>query len=62
MPAKKKTSAKKKAASPKMCLRQIDTNTQMMSDNPRFKEVTETTEEKLKKGCVRVDKNTIVQP
>jgi hypothetical protein len=61
MPAKKKTSAKKKVAPPKACLRQVDPNTQIVSDDPRFKEVEETTEEKLKKGYVRVDKNTIVK-
>ena len=53
----KKTAAKK---SPKLCLRQIDPNTALMSADERFPEV-KVTEEKLAKGYVRVDANTVVK-
>lgn len=58
--AKKKVTTKKSEA-PKMCMRWIDRNTKMLSDDPAFKEVSEGNMTQLPKGTVRVDKNTVVQ-
>ena len=61
MPAKKKATAKK-PAKPKLCLRKIDRNTVMMSDDPKFPEASDTEKsEKLPKGMHRVDPHTVVK-
>lgn len=62
MATKKKSSEKKETpAKPKMCMRWIDRNTKMLSDDPRFKEVSEGQQTQLPKGTVRVDAHTVVQ-
>lgn len=60
MPEKKTKTKKSKASKPKMCLRQIDTNTIRMSDNENFPEARKDKVEKLPKGMVRVDAHTVV--
>jgi hypothetical protein len=58
--AGKKKPAKKEA--PKKCLRQIDTNTVMISDAPEFPEVTgANVSHKVPKGMTRVDPHTVVK-
>lgn len=62
MPRKKKATEKSesKPEAPQKVLRQIDSNTQLVSDNPKFPEVKETLEEKLEKGMVRVDAHNVI--
>ena len=57
----KKKAPSKTVSKPKMVLRQIDPNTRLISDNPMFPEVPEMETEKLPKGYVRADKNTVVK-
>ena len=59
MATKKKVS--KKSEKPQLCLRKIDANTHMVSDDPKFQPVTASEMEKLPKGMVRVDPNTVVK-
>lgn len=50
-----------KRSKPKMCLRQIDASTQLMSDNPCFKEVLQAKSIPLPEGHIRVDDSTVVK-
>lgn len=46
---------------PKMCLRQVDPSTQLMSDDPYFPEVLAPKSSPLPAGFVRVDDSTVVK-
>lgn len=56
----KKTTAKKPAG-PKLCLRQIDKTTQLMSKDPQFAPVPSAKKVEVPKGFTRVDKSTVVK-
>lgn len=60
MPSKKKTTSKKSASKPNLCLRSIDSTTVAMSDDPKFPEY-KVSPEKLAKGLTRVDASTVVK-
>lgn len=57
----KKKASKKKSSKPKLCLRQVDQSTQVMSDDVSLPEAVKSPQEKLPKGHTRVDASTIVK-
>jgi hypothetical protein len=65
MATKKKASKKKavkKVEAPKLCLRQIDSNTVQMSDDPKFPEATDATKsQEVPKGMVRIDAYNVIK-
>jgi hypothetical protein len=58
---KKSTPKKQVPSKPKLCLRQIDKSTQLMSDDAMFPEVLSPKSEPLPTGHVRVDDSTVVK-
>lgn len=48
-----------KPTAPELCLRQIDQNTQLMSDDPQFPVVRKTSDV-VPEGFVRIDKYTVI--